>query len=236
MVSERQTESASARGCTTASCPGHDFSVRTVASARVPSASVISSTPALAPRMVKGCASPSTSSSRRPFCSVPACDVATMTPSELLSRTRRPKSVVRCKVARSSRLRGVASGLDSPASRSSRSETKSAMVSSSLMDSIMTWRRWSSTCTTAPTPMVRRNAMISAGTARRSAGSAISSRRYAGFAMDCASPLIESERVDALAASARAMPSPRNWIFPVTRDRKDVFIAPESLSIGIDAR
>ena len=34
--------------------------------------------------------------------------------------------------------------------------------------------------------------MIRAGTARRSAGSAVSSRRYAGLAIDCASPLIES--------------------------------------------
>ena len=48
-----------------------------------------------------------------------------------------------------------------------------------------------------------------AGTARRSAGSAVSSRRYAGLAIDCANPLIESARADALAVSARAMPRPR---------------------------
>jgi hypothetical protein len=44
--------------------------------------------------------------------------------------------------------------------------------------------------------------------------------------MDCARPLIESERVDALAASARAMQSPRNW-FHATRDAGDVFITPD---------
>jgi hypothetical protein len=56
--------------------------------------------------------------------------------------------------------------------------------------------------------MVIRNAMIRAGTARRSAGSAIRRRRYAGFAIDCASPLMESERTDALANWARAMKAP----------------------------
>jgi hypothetical protein len=55
--------------------------------------------------------------------------------------------------------------------------------------------------------MVIRNAMISAGTARRRAGSANRSRRYAGLAIDCARPLIESELADALAAAARAMPT-----------------------------
>ena len=50
--------------------------------------------------------------------------------------------------------------------------------------------------------------MMSAGTARRSAGSAVSRRRYAGLAIDCANPLMESERIDALAASARAIASP----------------------------
>ena len=61
-----------------------------------------------------------------------------MMPSELLNTTRRPKSVVRGKVARASKLRGVTSSLASLASRSSLSATKSAIVSSSLMASIMT--------------------------------------------------------------------------------------------------
>ena len=38
------------------------------------------------------------------------------------------------------------------------------------------WRVWSSTCTKAPRQIVIRKAMISVGTARRSAGSAVSSR------------------------------------------------------------
>ncbi len=48
--------------------------------------------------------------------------------------------------------------------------------------------------------------MISVGTARRSAGSAVRRLWYAGFAIDCANPLIESDWTHALAACARAMP------------------------------
>src|ERR1043166_1666296 len=58
--------------------------------------------------------------------------------------------------------------------------------------------------------MVSRKAMIRAGTARRSAGSAVKRRRYAGLAIDCANPFIESVLADALAASARAIPGPRS--------------------------
>ena len=94
---------------------------------------------------------------------------------------------------------------------------------------------WSSTCTTAPTPMVTRKAMISAGTARRSTGSAVSSRRYAGLAIDCASPLIESARADALAASARAMNPVPDWMIPdTTRPKRMCRIASESVAIRID--
>jgi hypothetical protein len=53
-------------------------------------------------------------------------------------------------------------------------------------------------------------ATMRTGTARRNSGSALNSRRYAGLAMDCASPLIESERKDALAVSARAIASLRS--------------------------
>src|SRR5271156_1071077 len=53
--------------------------------------------------------------------------------------------------------------------------------------------------------IVSMKAMMRTGTARRSNGSAVSRRRYAGLAIDCANPLIESERRDALAASARAI-------------------------------
>src|SRR5438876_3309689 len=61
--------------------------------------------------------------------------------------------------------------------------------------------------------MVIRKAMIRVGTARRSAGSATNSRRYAGFAIDCANPLIESDWTHALAACARAMPLAPSEIF-----------------------
>src|SRR5262252_4730269 len=53
--------------------------------------------------------------------------------------------------------------------------------------------------------MVARNAMMRTGTARRRAGSATRRRRYAGLAIDCARPLIESVPADAL-ARAGAMP------------------------------
>src|SRR5262249_14216268 len=53
--------------------------------------------------------------------------------------------------------------------------------------------------------MVTRNAMMRTGTARRRAGSATRRRRYAGLAIDCARPLIESVPADAL-ARAGAMP------------------------------
>ena len=65
VVSERQGASASLRNWNTLSWPRVAASVRTVAKARLPSASVISSTPALAPRMVSGWVSPSTSMQAR---------------------------------------------------------------------------------------------------------------------------------------------------------------------------
>ena len=65
VVSERHGASASLRSWNTVSWPRAWASVRTVAKARLPSASVISSTPALAPRMVSGCVSPSTSMQSR---------------------------------------------------------------------------------------------------------------------------------------------------------------------------
>src|SRR5690242_821784 len=62
--------------------------------------------------------------------------------------------------------------------------------------------------------------MISAGTARRSIGSAMRRRRYVGLAIDCARPLMESERDDALATPARAIDGLRSD-FPC-HSRKDV--------------
>jgi hypothetical protein len=72
--------------------------------------------------------------------------------------------------------------------------------------------------------------MINAGTARRKAGSAVKRRRYAGLAIDWASPLIESDRIDALAASARAIEGLR-FGSPPTFIRKDVPHLSESLSL-----
>src|SRR3954467_10178927 len=83
--------------------------------------------------------------------------------------------------------------------------------------------------------MVSRKPMMSAGTARRRAGSAVSKRRYAGLAIDCANPLIESERIDARAVSARAILAPAR-IAPAALDRKDVPHLSESPPIGIEKR
>src|SRR6185437_6668838 len=76
---------------------------------------------------------------------------------------------------------------------------------SMAMSLASTCRRWSITCTPAPTQMVTRKAMMRTGTARRRSGSAVKSRRYAGLAIDCARPLIESDCADALANVARAI-------------------------------
>jgi hypothetical protein len=89
-------------------------------------------------------------------------------------------------------------------------------------------RRWSKTCTNAPMNIVTRKAMMSAGTARRSAGSAVRRRRYAGLAIDCARPLMESLLTDALAVSTRAMRGPRSDHPDQTSNRKDVPHLPES--------
>src|ERR1035438_6337107 len=70
--------------------------------------------------------------------------------------------------------------------------------------------------------MVARNAIMSTGTARRNKGSAVNRRRYAGLAIDCARPCMESERADALAAPARAIDGLRSDFFPYHPDRKDV--------------
>src|SRR4029079_11044096 len=96
-------------------------------------------------------------------------------------------------------------------------------------------RRWSSTCTRATTQIVARNAIIRTGTARRNSGSAVRSLRYAGLAIDCARPLIESACADALATSARAIEGLRSE-FPLSPSRrKDVpHRFPNHLSIGID--
>ena len=52
VVSERQEASAASRDCTTAICPNGGFSVRTLASTRLPSGKMMSLTPAPAPKVV----------------------------------------------------------------------------------------------------------------------------------------------------------------------------------------
>src|SRR4029079_8503471 len=84
--------------------------------------------------------------------------------------------------------------------------------------------------------MVARKAMISTGTARRSKGSAVSSRRYAGLAIDCARPFMESGCADALARLARAMKASVRK-FPYPRIGRMCRIACRiTQAIGIDGR
>src|SRR5450432_1876599 len=77
--------------------------------------------------------------------------------------------------------------------------------------------------------------MINAGTARRNAGSAVKRRRYAGLAIDWASPLIESDRIDALAASARAIAGLRFGSSPPIRP-EGCAASPRITFIGIEKR
>ncbi len=189
VVSERQDASAASRDCTTAIWPNGAFSMRTVASARLSSGKVISMTPAPAPKVVSGCVGPSRSIRRRPMVASAAGVAAATTPSALVRMKRRPAAVAQGGSARASTSCGRASasaGCLSGCCR--RSAAISATASSATTMSLRACRRWSSTCTTAPTQMVARNAMMSTGTARRSKGSAVNRRRYAGLAIDCARP------------------------------------------------
>ena len=188
--------------------------MRTVASARELSGSVISMTPAPAPNVVRGCVAPSTSISRRPIVASVAGVAAATTPSGFVRIKRRPAVMAQGGRTCASTCCGcstAAAGLLS--GRCRRSEARSAAASSDRTSLARVCRRWSSTCTRAPTQMVARNAMIRTGTARRRSGSAFSNRRYAGLAMDCARPLMESGCADALAVSARAIVGLR-WKFP----------------------
>src|SRR6202011_4115402 len=78
--------------------------------------------------------------------------------------------------------------------------------------------------------------MINAGTARRSAGSAVKRRRYAGLAIDWASPLIESDRIDALATSARAICRPPFRIVPTNLRPEGCAASLRITFIGIEKR
>ncbi len=190
------------------------LSIRTVASARELSGSAISMTPAPAPKVVRGCVAPSTSISRRPIVASVAGMAAAITPSGFVRINRRPVATAQEGRTCASTCCGcstAAAGLLS--GRCRRSEARSAAASSERTSLARVCRRWSSTCTRAPTQMVARNAMIRTGTARRGAAQRSAGRRYAGLAMDCARPLMESGCADASAVSARAIVGLR-WKFP----------------------
>src|SRR5215469_12567709 len=80
--------------------------------------------------------------------------------------------------------------------------------------------------------IVSMKATMRTGTARRSIGSAVRRRRYAGLAIDCAKPLIESERKDALAASARAMPASGRIISSARSGESGYAVSPNHLYLN----
>src|SRR3569832_727072 len=67
--------------------------------------------------------------------------------------------------------------------------------------------------------------MMGTGAARRNKGSAVRRRRYAGLAIDCARPLMESLDADALATWARAIKGLR-CRFPLPPRDRTPHIAP----------
>ena len=221
VVSERQPASAALRVCITAISPSGAFNRRTVASARrligqgdVQDAGVGAEGGQRLRRPQDV--------GQRPADDSAAVGVAASTmPCALVKRKRRPAAdrpsrqrVRQCFMWGLPLARAASADVSSARRQGRRQRPALPPVVEGLP-------RWSITCTPAPTQMVARKAMISTGTARRSSGSAVNSRRYAGLAIDCASPLMESERTDALATSARAMKaSVRN--FPCHPDRKDV--------------
>ena len=117
-----------------------------------------------------------------------------------------------------------------------RSTARSATASSSITMSLSVCRRWSSACTKAPTHMVARKAMISTGTARRSNGSAVSSRRYAGLAIDCARPLMESRTRRRTRHTGARHRRPPFGISPNALSEGCAASLSESVAIGIDGR
>ena len=205
-VVERQSASASLRLWMTARRPTGFFSARTVAKAVSPSGSAISMVPAAAPNVVSGCDGPSTSRIWRPrqlrlvrhAGDDRAVAVGDQNAPAGAGRPDRQRLLQRFGGAR--QMRSCPAADDRARWRNDRRAPRCVAVASNT-----TWRRCSSTCTAAPTQIVNMKATMRTGTARRSSGSAVSRRRYAGLAIDCASPLIESERRDALAASARAI-------------------------------
>ena len=144
---------------------------------------------------------------------------AVTTPSALVSRKRRPAPVAQDGSACGEHflrpldriVRVASSGCSRrSAARSATASSDAAIVGKRLRGGGRAPAR------AAPTQMVARKAMIRTGTARRSSGSAVSSRRYAGLAIDCARPLIESGCADALATSGARHKRPPFGISPAT--------------------
>ena len=152
------------------------LSMRTVASTRVSSGRVISMTPAPAPNVVSGCVGPSKSSSRRPTVASPEGLAAVTMPSALVRRKRRPAAIAQDGSTRVRMNWGCSRPRRRLGGRCRRSAARSATASRDSISSVRVWRRWSSTCTRAPTQIVARKAIIRTGTARRNSGSAVRSR------------------------------------------------------------
>ena len=206
-VSERHRVSTSSSGWMTASWARGALRLRIVASTGVPSTRAISCTLARAPNVIIIWERPTTSAMRWPITALAGEEVAITMPAVLVTRSHRPGSTAeRGRSPCMARCTALApSARPSPTARSSRSDRISATISMSPDASAMVWWRCEKAWMTAPTPTVTRKAMMSAGTARRSAGSALRRRRYAGRAIDSANPLMESGRAHALATSARAI-------------------------------
>src|SRR6266404_6344160 len=184
---------------------------RWIANAPPPFGKVMSVTPACCPGAASGSAAPRTSRTRLGSPSPASIGMrARMRRSAPVTITCRPVATPQDGMKPGSRScrhsNVVARSCRTDAMRSIRSVRKSASAVKFCLVAARLFRFWSITCTQAPRHMVIRKATIRVGTARRSTGSAISCRWYAGFAIDCANPLIESDWTHALAACARAMP------------------------------
>ena len=176
--SERQI--ASLFSWTMTSCPGSDLTMRWVASAWLPPGSFTSTTSArwlavsdcvtLSTSRMR-CVSPSgTSIGTRARMLWSAPSTMTWRPDAMPQEGIRPGSNACSRSTAPGRSRRTL------ALRSRRSPSRSANADRSRFIAFCFCRLWSTTCTKAPKKMVMRKAMIRVGTARRSAGSAISSR------------------------------------------------------------
>ena len=190
VVSERQDASAASRDCSTASCPNGALSMRTVASARLSSgkrdfhdagAGAEGGERLRRTEQVDQAAADGGVGGRRGG----RHHALRIGQHEAPPGGRSPRAAARGRAPPAdapARRRGCAAAVAGARRRYRRRRRARRSYRCRAC------RRWSSTCTAAPTQMVSRNAMISTGTARRSNGSAVNRRRYAGLAIDCARP------------------------------------------------